>query len=239
MTAIPWLEVDDPFPPNAQALRRPNGLLCAGGDLSPQRLLAAYRQGIFPWFSESEPILWWTPNPRCVFFPQQYQASRSLRKFIRNTPLAVSFDQCFAQVMHYCSRPHLGPDASWISPEMIEAYSQLHALGIAHSIEIWQEQELIGGLYGLALGRCFFGESMFSLRSNGSKVALSALNRQLANWQFVIMDCQVENPHLMSLGAQLIERERFLTILEEEIDHPAPAQWQFDPDILAQVGQAP
>jgi leucyl/phenylalanyl-tRNA--protein transferase len=236
MSPIPWLEADDPFPPTTQAMHRPNGLLCAGGDLGTERLIAAYRRGIFPWFSENEPILWWSPDPRCVFFPAQFQASRSLCKFLRSNAMTLSFDHCFEHVMYLCSRPHLGPDASWISPNMIAAYTHLHHLGIAHSVEVWQSGELIGGLYGLSLGRCFFGESMFSLRSNGSKIALAALNRQLANWYYAILDCQVENPHLRSLGAQLIDRAHFTAILEQEADRTAsPRSWQFDSDILEQV----
>lgn len=240
MLPIPWLETDDPFPSPTRALRYPNGLLCAGADLSPQRLIEAYRHGIFPWYSNDEPILWWSPEPRCVFVPAYFQPSRSLRKHIRQRQPSVSFDRCFGQVMYHCSRPEQGPDASWINDDIIEAYTHLHELGIAHSIEVWQNEELIGGLYGLSLGRCFFGESMFSTQTNGSKIALTALCAQLKRWGYAILDCQVENPHLRSLGARLIDRKHFLSILDSMIDEP-PAQtdWIFDADIFDFTSTAP
>lgn len=233
MLPIPWLENNDPFPTPTRALKYPNGLLCAGADLSPQRLIDAYRHGIFPWYSTDEPILWWSPEPRCIFVPAHFQPSRSLRKHIRQHQPSVSFDRSFGQVMYQCSRPEQGPDASWISDDIIAAYTSLHELGIAHSIEVWQEEELIGGLYGLAFGRCFFGESMFSGQTNGSKIALTALCTQLKRWGYAILDCQVENPHLRSLGARLIDRRHFLSILDSMIDEP-PAQtaWIFDADIF-------
>lgn len=233
MLPITWLENGEPFPSPKRALRYPNGLLCAGADLSPARLIEAYRKGIFPWYSADEPILWWSPDPRCIVKPGYFQPSHSLRKHIKKFTPSVTFDQHFEQVMHQCSRPEKGPDASWISDDIIDAYTSLHHLGFAHSIEVWENDELAGGLYGLAFGRCFFGESMFSARTNGSKIALTALCQQLKRWNYAILDCQVENPHLRSLGATLIDRRDFLSILDTMIDQaPAHTQWIFDSDIL-------
>jgi len=233
MSSIPWLDSQPDFPPVESALTEPNGLLAAGGDLNPVRLINAYRQGVFPWFSEHQPILWWSPDPRCVLFPNQVHISRSLRKHIRKHQPQVSFDTSFARVIHHCASER-EDDGTWITEDMEAAYIELHERGVAHSIEVWQQDQLIGGLYGLAIGRCFFGESMFSLKANASKVAFTALARQLDRWEFAVIDCQVENPHLFSLGAELIDRQDFSSILKKYIDlTPRNEQWQFDEDILS------
>jgi len=228
MSQLPWLDHTYTFPPPSSALSEPDGLLAAGGDLSSKRIISAYQKGIFPWYSDGQPILWWSPNPRCVIFPNQMYQSRSLRKHIRKTNPTLTFDQHFEDVIHYCSRSNTDED-TWITEEMEAAYIALFHQGIAHSVEVWEEGELTGGLYGLSLGRCFFGESMFSLRPNSSKIAFSALCQQLQKWNYALIDCQVENPHLISLGASTIDREHFLSILETNIDQP-PRQnsWQFD-----------
>ena len=220
------------FPATESALKDPDGLLAAGGDLCPERLIAAYRLGIFPWFSEDQPILWWSPDPRCVLTPEAVHVSRSLRKCIRKTPFILSFDRAFEHVISHCSRLE-SEEGTWITDDMYEAYLQLHDLGIAHSVEVYLEGELVGGLYGLGIGRCFFGESMFSVRPNASKVAFCSLCRQLERWKYAIVDCQVENNHLLSLGASSLPRQEFLSILNNNVDKPAAHQnWLFDSDIL-------
>jgi leucyl/phenylalanyl-tRNA--protein transferase len=200
---------DQPFPPLEMAEVEPNGLLAVGGDLSTQRLLNAYRHGIFPWYSEGQPILWWSPNPRMVLFPAQLRVSRSLKKAIRNRSFEITFDNRFDAVISACSRPRKGDPGTWITPEMQAAYSRLHAQGHAHSIEVWQRGQLVGGLYGIALGRVFFGESMFSWVSNASKIALVALCSSAIDWGIELIDCQVYTDHLLSMGAEEIIRESF------------------------------
>ena len=200
---------DQPFPPLEQAEIEPNGLLAVGGDLSTQRLLNAYRHGIFPWYSEDQPILWWSPNPRMVLYPDQLRISRSLKKAIKNKPFEISFDSSFDAVISACSRPRKGDPGTWITREMQEAYSRLHAQGHAHSIEAWQQGQLVGGLYGIALGQVFFGESMFSRVSDASKVALVALCNSSIDWGIKLIDCQVYTEHLLSMGAEEITREHF------------------------------
>ena len=199
---IHWLN-DDPrlFPRHDYALKEPNGLLAAGGDLSPERLLNAYSHGIFPWYSEDDPILWWSPDPRCVLIPKTFKPSRSLSKAIRNSDFKITSDICFERVMKECAAPRLKQDGTWINSDIIDGYKNLHNLGFAHSVECWQEDELIGGLYGIAIGKAFFGESMFSKKSNSSKIAFAFLCEKLSDWGFEIIDCQVHNPHLESLGA--------------------------------------
>lgn len=218
MIQIPWLDpASTLFPPPALALSEPNGLLAAGGDLSPDRILAAYQQGIFPWFNPGEPILWWSPDPRTVIYPAQFSASKSLRKVIRNGTYRVSFDHCFTDVMRACAAPRSYANGTWISEQIIASYSSLHERGYAHSVEVWKangdKEELVGGLYGLALGKIFFGESMFSRADNASKVGLAFLIDQLNAWNFQLIDCQVANDHLFSLGAVEIPREEFLQLL--------------------------
>lgn len=208
---IPILSSDpeSPFPPAEQALEYPQGLLAAGGDLSPARLVNAYQHGIFPWYSGDQPILWWSPAPRCVLYPQRVHVSRRLRRRYNQGLFRVTSDQAFAQVIHACAGPRPEQDGTWITDEMQEAYIRLHKLGIAHSVEVWTGDELAGGIYGLALGRVFFGESMFSKHQDASKVALVALCRQLQDWKFALLDCQITNPHLESMGAEEISRSEF------------------------------
>ncbi len=223
---IPWLRPDDPpdaFPPVSEALREPDGLLCAGGDLSVPRLLAAYRRGVFPWFSEGQPILWWCPDPRAVLFPREFKVSRSLAKTLRNRGFETTFNRSFGAVMRHCADSDLRPEGTWITPRMLAAYQDLHAAGYAHSVETWLDGRLVGGLYGIALGRAFFGESMFSLESDASKVALKALVDTAIARDVQLIDCQVSSPHLASLGARDIPRGEFATLLDELIPDLRPA----------------
>lgn len=214
MIHLTWLRPDQfDFPSPEQALDEPNGLLAAGGDLSPGRLLAAYRLGIFPWYEEGQPILWWSPHPRTVLLPDEIHISRSLRKTLRRGNYQVTADQCFAQVVEACAGPRAGASGTWITDAMLEAYCELHAMGYAHSIEVWQQGRLTGGLYGVAMGAAFFGESMFSRASNASKIALVHLAGQLRSWGFGIIDCQVETQHLLSMGARSIPRPEFQDLL--------------------------
>jgi len=236
---LPWLDPDDdnqPFPHIDRALREPDGLLAAGGSLNPRRLLQAYRQGIFPWYSSGQPILWWSPNPRLVLFPEGVNISRSLRKTLRNGPFTVTADAAFGAVIDACAAPRAPGEGTWITPDMRRAYCRLHQLGHAHSIETWRQGELVGGLYGVAVGRVFYGESMFSGASNASKVALAALAAQLRRWNFALIDCQVRTDHLLRLGAVDIPRETFLQLLERYC--PLPGRegfWQLDDDWLTDL----
>ena len=225
---IPLLHKDSLFPPLAQALRRPNGLLAAGGDLSPARLLDAYRHGIFPWFSPGDPILWWSPDPRMVMFPSEFRISHSLRKTLSKGACEVRSNSAFEQVMRACSDPREGENGTWITEEMIAAYCELHRLGYAHSIEVWMQNQLVGGLYGVSIGRMFFGESMFSRRTDASKIALAHLARQLERWNFGLIDCQMYTPHLSSLGAREIPRAEFIARLQELINCEPVNHFQFD-----------
>lgn len=204
-----------PFPDVSLAEREPNGLLAVGGDLSPERLINAYVQGIFPWFSEDEPILWWSPDPRTVLFPERIKISKSLRKTLKKRRLKVSFDQDFSAVIKGCAAPRENSPGTWLLPEMIDAYHQQHALGLAHSVEVWQDEELVGGLYGMAIGGVFFGESMFSLVPDSSKIALVHLSRSLSQWGYRMIDCQVYTQHLASLGAEEIPRLQFCRNLNQ------------------------
>ncbi|HBI14578.1 MAG TPA: leucyl/phenylalanyl-tRNA--protein transferase [Desulfobulbaceae bacterium] len=202
------------FPP--PALAEPNGLLAIGGDLSPARLLAAYRQGIFPWFAEGDPILWWTPAPRLVLFPEEFHLSRRLARVIRQNVFSLSADRAFRQVMENCAGIRTATRTeTWISSEMIDAYCRLHQQGFAHSIECWQDGSLVGGLYGIALGRVFFGESMFSAVSSASKVALYALVRHALAKGIRLLDCQMRTEHLVSMGAREVSRDHFQRLLDE------------------------
>ncbi|MEK6750358.1 MAG: leucyl/phenylalanyl-tRNA--protein transferase [Pseudomonadota bacterium] len=228
-TAPFWLD-DDPlatgFPPVERALVQPNGLLAVGGNLTSSRLLAAYRQGIFPWYGHDQPILWWSPDPRLVLFPNEIKVSRSLRRTMRRSAYRVSFDSAFTQVIQTCAAPRPGQDGTWLTPEMQDAYTELHRLGWAHSVEVWHGRELIGGLYGLAIGAVFFGESMFSRRDDASKIALWYLVRHLQAWGFEMVDCQVRTDHLVSLGAREIARHDFIDALNRFCTTPAQAAWQ-------------
>lgn len=227
---IPWLAADDPFPPVSKALDEPNGLLAAGADLSPARLLDAYRHGIFPWFSPGEPILWWSPDPRMVLFPDELKISRSLAKTLRNADYQVKLDSAFGAVIHACAAtPRPGQRGTWITPAMQTAYRRLHELGHAHSVETWRDGTLIGGLYGVALGRAFFGESMFSHARDASKIALAHLCRYLQAHNFGIIDCQMETAHLHSLGARPIPRDDFVARLTALVDGgEPPGRWPCD-----------
>ncbi len=221
---IPILSPDpeSAFPPTDQALDNPPGLLAAGGDLSPARLINAYRHGIFPWYSDDQPILWWSPAPRCVLYPQHVHVSRRLRRSYNQGQFSLSADRAFAQVIEACAGPRRDHDGTWITGEMKQAYIHLHELGIAHSVEVWLNDELAGGIYGLALGRVFFGESMFSYQSDASKIALVALCRQLQLWDYTLLDCQIANPHLLSMGAEEIPRIEFHHLLKTAI---GPDHW--------------
>ena len=225
---IPWLGPEPVFPPASQALSHPNGLLAAGGDLSSRRILTAYSEGIFPWFSEGEPILWWSPAPRMVMFPDELKVSRSLAKTLRNLDYEVRVDAAFFEVMRACSEPRAGQDGTWIVPEMVAAYCRLHQLGYAHSFETWMDGELVGGLYGVSIGRMFYGESMFSRRRDASKLAFVHMVRHLQTQGVAMIDCQMHTEHLASLGARLIPRDVFLATLKENIRHPQPDQmWDY------------
>lgn len=227
---IPWLRAFDPFPPVDQALAEPNGLLAAGADLSPQRLLDAYRRGIFPWFNAGEPILWWSPDPRMVLFPNEFVPSRSLRKRLRRGDYEIRVDSAFTEVMKACAAPRPGQRGTWITPSMLEAYTRLYRLGYAHSVETWIAGELVGGLYGVAIGRVFFGESMFYRVPDASKIAFAHLVAQLRAWGYGLIDCQVSTRHLASLGAREIPRKEFISRLDELTALPGvPSPWCFSP----------
>ena len=220
-------DVNAPFPPTEWALQRPNGLLAWGGGLEPERLLRAYRQGIFPWFSEDDPILWWTPNPRCVLVPGQVHLSSRTRRRYNSGCYRVTADTAFASVMAGCAEPRDGVAGTWITAELTAAFVELHARGISHSVEVWQGQQLVGGIYGMALGKVFFGESMFSQAVDASKIALVALCRQLQRWSFGLLDCQVSNPHLLSMGAIELSRAEFESRIAGLLAQSAtPGNWQ-------------
>jgi leucyl/phenylalanyl-tRNA--protein transferase len=233
---IPWLQHGDPFPPLAHALREPNGLLAAGADLSVERLIAAYRRGIFPWYSAGEPILWWSPDPRMVLIPREFSLRRSLRKRLRRRDYEVRVDTAFEAVMRGCAAPRAGQPGTWITEEMIVAYRALNQCAIAHSVETWIAGELAGGLYGVALGRMFFGESMFTRAADASKIALAHLVRQLERWDFGMIDCQMATSHLATFGARTMPRAVFGARLAElvECDPPRgkPGAWRFDDDLF-------
>lgn len=227
-----WLDPrhpHQPFPPAHLAMREPNGLLAIGGDLSLTRLLRAYGQGIFPWYNPDEPILWWCPDPRAVLEPDAMRVSRSLRKSIQRGDYTVTLDRAFETVLDGCAGPRLGSRGTWLGGDMRRAYTQLHAHGYAHSVEVWREGELIGGLYGVAMGRVFFGESMFSRATDASKIALYWLSQQLLAWGYELIDCQVQSAHLDSLGAREMERTEFLRRLAISMqDAHRPGLWRFE-----------
>ncbi|MEQ1636490.1 MAG: leucyl/phenylalanyl-tRNA--protein transferase [Methylococcales bacterium] len=215
------------FPPVHNALTEPEGLLAIGGCLSPPRLLNAYRKGIFPWFNPGEPILWWSPNPRLVLFPEQLHISRSLNKTLNKNHFALTVNHCFTEVMQACAQPRNYTAVTWISTEMLAAYQELHRMGIAHSVEAWHQQQLVGGLYGVTIGQVFFGESMFHTITDASKVVFVHLVQRLKAWNYQLIDCQVHTPHLSSLGAQNIDRRQFITLLNQHCDSPPdPTAWQ-------------
>ena len=231
---LPWLETEPvEFPPLEQALEDPNGLLAAGGALTPQWLLHAYKLGIFPWYETGQPILWWSPDPRLVLYPHSLKVSRSLRKLVRNNSYTITMDRDFAGVIRLCSEPREADTGTWITSEMEQAYCELHRLGHAHSVEIWAGDTLAGGLYGVAVGKVFFGESMFSRSPNTSKLALVALVRQLEAWGFELIDCQVSSEHLMSLGAEEISRSLFSSLLQKYTSSSIqnPSLWNYQTDV--------
>lgn len=201
------------FPDVEKSLDDPNGLLAIGGCLSTERLVNAYQHGIFPWFNEGDPILWWSPNPRLVLKPQDLRISRSLKKILRRQEFLITFDNAFLETLHACSSPRENGTGTWITDSMINAYATLHDKGIAHSVEAWYDGKLCGGLYGVALGRVFFGESMFFTRSNASKAAFATLSKYLQIWNYSLIDCQVKTKHLVSLGAIEIKRKEFINQL--------------------------
>lgn len=225
---IPWLAPGQPFPPVDQALRSPNGLLAASVDVTPQRLLAAYRCGIFPWYSVGEPVLWWSPDPRMVLYPHEFRAARSLQKQLRRAArseaLELRIDSAFEDVIHACAAPREHDAGTWITAEMIVAYTELHRDGLAHSVETWIDGELAGGLYGVALGRMFYGESMFARSADASKIALALLVRVLLEEKVAVIDCQQNTRHLASLGGREIPRRDFLAHLHTAVG-AAPLNW--------------
>ena len=233
--AVSFIQSSISFPDAQQADDSIGGLLAVGGDLSPKRLLAAYRAGIFPWFDDDQaPVLWWSPDPRAVLVPGEMRISRSLAKRLRNGGFEVSFDRAFAEVVRGCATEREGQSGTWITPAMGVAYGRLHELGYAHSLEVWREGHLLGGLYGLSIGAFFFGESMFSRAADASKVALAHLSEQLKRWRFQLIDCQIPNQHLGSLGVKSIPRAEFLAALAANDESQTRlGAWAFDADCCA------
>jgi leucyl/phenylalanyl-tRNA--protein transferase len=230
---IRWLGPSDPFPPVDAALTDPNGLLAAGGDLTAPRLLDAYGRGIFPWSADDEPILWWCPDPRMVLFVDEFYVSRSLRKRLRSGIFTVTADRAFAEVMAGCAGPRADGDGTWITPAITAAYDELHRMGHAHSIETWRGGTLVGGLYGVSIGRMFFGESMFARESDASKVALAFLAHQLERWGFSLIDCQMSTAHLATLGAREIPRRDFVRRVRLlSAKPPVKTPWALDRDLV-------
>lgn len=224
---LTWLQRDNlSFPPLDKAMRKPNGLLAAGGDLSPERLLAAYRHGCFPWYQEGQSLLWWSPDPRTVLYPEELHISRSLRKTLRQGVFQITFDQAFKAVIEGCAAPRSYADGTWITPSMQDAYLQLHRMGIAHSVEVWQDERLVGGLYGLAMGQLFFGESMFSRVTNASKAGFVTWVEHLRERDFKLIDCQMPTQHLASLGARTISRKTFAEALARYLGEPDTTRWE-------------
>ena len=223
---LTWIEPHQKLPPASHALAEPNGLLAAGRDLSPQRLLEAYRAGVFPWYSDGQPVLWWSPDPRMVLFIDEFKISRSLAKTLRRVRREggwrVTLDVAFTRVMRECATPRPDQDGTWITPDVVAAYAGLHRIGHAHSVEVWEGTSLIGGLYGVSIGRMFYGESMFARRTDASKCALAALVHLLAPRGYRIIDCQQATGHLASLGAREIPRERFLLLIADLAAAPGP-----------------
>ena len=227
---IPWLEPNDPFPPLDSVLREPNGLLAAGGDLSTQRLLDAYRHGIFPWYSDGQPILWWSPDPRMVLFPNELKVTRSLARRLKKLDYEIRADTSFRDVMQACSTaPRDRQNGTWIVPGIVEAYCRLHELGYAHSVETWMDGKLAGGLYGVAIGKMFYGESMFHKATDASKIAFVHLVRWLKKQGYGMIDCQMHTSHLERFGAREIARSEFAARLTELVNLPNTlTPWQFD-----------
>ncbi len=236
---LPWLSSPHPtFPSTERALDNPNGLLAAGGELTPAWLVDAYRKGIFPWYSDDDPILWWSPDPRMILLPEQFKRRRSLAKRLRHGGFSVTLNQHFAQVIEACAAPRKDELGTWINPSMRDAYQRLHALGIAHSVEVHHGGQLVGGLYGLAMGPVFFGESMFSVQPDASKIAFYHLNQRLQDWEFTLLDCQMMTSHLASLGAEPMARTDFLDLLaQNDLAQTRLGSWQQDDCSLAPQGK--
>lgn len=234
MKQVVWLDPDTvDFPPVDDALDDPPGLLAAGGDLSPDRLLAAYAAGIFPWYDNSSPVLWWSPDPRMVLQPHHIHVSRSLHKAIKKCNYRISMDESFTEVIASCAAIRAQREGTWIVAEMQAAYCQMHEMGHAHSVEVWQGSNLIGGLYGVSLGSLFFGESMFSRAPNASKIAFVALARQLQHWSFEWIDCQMPTEHLQSMGGKIMSRDAFQAVLTRCRDVGGRiGRWQFDSKVI-------
>jgi leucyl/phenylalanyl-tRNA--protein transferase len=228
MPSIAWLNDDDNagFPPVSRALAEPDGLLAVGGTLSPRRLITAYEHGVFPWYAEGQPVLWWSPDPRAVLFPAELRVSRSLRKRIRNAGFETRLDTAFAAVIEQCAEPRASGEGTWLTADMIAAYTELHALGLAHSVESWHDGVLVGGLYGVRLGQVFFGESMFSRTADGSKIALVRLIDEARARGIVVIDCQIASPHLESLGSRSIPRTEFTALLSQHCRPHQPGSWK-------------
>ena len=236
MSALNWIGPDAPpdaFPPVDQALKDPDGLVASGGELSRARLVAAYRRGIFPWYDEGQPVLWWSPDPRAFLFSEDLRISRSLRKTLRKTQFELCFDRDFEAVIRACAAPRRDQPETWIIPEMIAAYCDLQVAGYAHSLEMRFDDELVGGIYGVSLGRMFYAESMFSRVSDASKVALVGLVWQLSEWGFAGVDCQVPSAHLESLGSKHVPRSEFIKINDHYQALAAPDSWHFDPALIS------
>jgi leucyl/phenylalanyl-tRNA---protein transferase len=233
---IPLLGPLDRFPPVARALAEPNGLLAAGGGLGLDRLVDAYTRGIFPWFSEGDPVLWWCPDPRMVLDTDGLHVSRSLRRRLRKRDYLITMDRAFQDVLQACATPRGEDHGTWLMPAMMRAYERMYRAGLAHSIEVWIDGGLAGGLYGIALGRMFYGESMFSRRTDGSKIALAYLCAQLTRWNFPVIDCQMETSHLASLGAREMPRTAFVALVDRLVQQPGrPGPWSPDEDLYAQL----
>jgi len=233
---IPWIRGRAPFPSINRALDEPNGLLAAGGDLSPARLLDAYRHGIFPWYSDGQPILWWSPDPRMVLFCDELKVSRSLRKVIAARKFEIRIDTSFERVVRECAMPRTAMGGTWIMPEMIDAYIGLHRLGHAHSVEAWRDGEMAGGLYGVEVGRMFFGESMFARQSDASKAALVHLVTLLLDRGMPLIDCQQDTAHLARLGARPISRRSFAEALERLVNWPEPPRpWKVSGEVFGKM----
>jgi len=235
---IPFLGPTDPFPPVEDALEEPDGLLAAGATLSTRRLVDAYRRGIFPWFNEGDPILWWSPDPRAVLRPSHLHVSHSLKKRLKKQAFLVTIDQAFTRVLDGCAAPRADEAGTWLSTPMRRAYNTLHSAGLAHSIEVWMDGELAGGVYGVAIGRMFFGESMFARRTDASKIAMARLAAQLERWGFPLIDCQLETGHLASLGAETMPRVRFVAEIGRLVTEPPPV-WTMDEDLAGSLAHAP
>ena len=235
---IPFLGPADPFPPVEHALTDPDGLLAAGGTLTLRRLVEAYRHGIFPWFNEGDPVLWWSPDPRTVLVPSRLHISHSLRKRLKKDAFLVTIDAAFGRVLDGCAAPRAQESGTWLTPQMRRAYASLHTAGLAHSVEVWMDGELAGGVYGVAMGRMFFGESMFARRTDASKIAMARLAAQLDRWRFPLIDCQLATDHLRSLGAEPMPRRQFVKAVGKLVKEPAPT-WAIDEDLRGNEQHAP